>query len=128
MVTSPHVKGKHYVSLTTGDFTRYKKLAVWFGNEVSGVSGFAVGQSELCVSIPMYGPMYGIVESLNLGTSTSTSFMKSQSNTGRFRTQNGSSRRSRYYFKLTLAPPKTASAAPLVAETRLKTRRDRAVN
>ena len=66
VVTSPHVKGKENVSLESGDFTRYKKLAVWFGNEVSGVSDFAVESSELCVSIPMYG----MIESLNLGTST----------------------------------------------------------
>ncbi len=66
VVTSPHVKGKDNVSLESRDFTRYKKLAVWFGNEVSGVSEFAVEQSEICISIPMYG----IIESLNLGTST----------------------------------------------------------
>ena len=66
VVTSPHVKGRENVSLEAGDFTKYKKLAVWFGNEASGISDFAVEQSELCVSIPMYG----IIESLNLGTST----------------------------------------------------------
>ncbi len=65
VVTSPHVKGKDNVSLGSGDFTKYKKLAVWFGNEVSGVSEVAVERSGLCVSIPMYG----MVESLNLGTS-----------------------------------------------------------
>ncbi len=68
VVTSPHVKGKHHVSLATGDFTKYKKLAVWFGNEVSGVSDFAVEHSEMCVSIPMYGMIE--IESLNLATST----------------------------------------------------------
>ena len=66
VVTSPHVKGKRNVSLESGDFTKYKKLAVWFGNEQSGVSDFVVDHSEMCVSIPMYG----IIESLNLATST----------------------------------------------------------
>ena len=66
VVTSPHVKGKENVSLGSGDFTKYKKLAVWFGNEVSGVSDVAINRSELCVSVPLYG----MIESLNLGTST----------------------------------------------------------
>ena len=66
VVTSPHIKGKRHVSLGSGGFTKYKKLAVWFGNEHSGVSDFAVEHSEMCVSIPMYG----MIESLNLATST----------------------------------------------------------
>lgn len=66
IVTSPHIKGKENISLEAGDYTKFKKLAVWFGNEVVGVSDLAVEHSKLCVSIPMYG----LTESLNLGTST----------------------------------------------------------
>ncbi|MGB0872481.1 MAG: TrmH family RNA methyltransferase [Solirubrobacterales bacterium] len=64
-VTSSHVKGKENVSLYEGTFTQ-KRLAVWFGNESSGVSDEAVANADLCIEIPMGG----IVESLNLGTST----------------------------------------------------------
>lgn len=65
IVTSPHIKGKTNVILQDGDFTQ-KKLAVWFGNESRGISNLAVERSEACVSIEMYG----IIESLNLATST----------------------------------------------------------
>lgn len=65
VVTSPHMKGKKNVELNTGDFTQ-TKLAVWFGNEAVGISDLAVEHSEMCINIPMYG----IIESLNLGTST----------------------------------------------------------
>ncbi len=65
-VTSPHVKGRANVVLHEHDYTQYKKLAVWFGNEGTGISTAAVERSALCVSIPMYG----IIESLNLGTSS----------------------------------------------------------
>lgn len=64
-ITSSHQKDKKNVSLYEGTFTQ-KRLAVWFGNESSGVSDEAVGSADLCVEIPMGG----IVESLNLGTST----------------------------------------------------------
>lgn len=63
VVTSPHVKGKSNVVLHEGTYT-HKKLAVWFGNESKGISDVAVDNSDLCVNIPMYG----IIESLNLGT------------------------------------------------------------
>jgi tRNA (guanosine-2'-O-)-methyltransferase len=63
-VTSPHVKGRKNVVLHEHDYTQYKKLAVWFGNEGRGISNEAVERSELCINIPMYG----IIESLNLGT------------------------------------------------------------
>ncbi len=66
VVTSPHVKGQKNVVLHEGDYTTYAKLAVWFGNEVRGISDLAVRHSELCISIPMFG----IIESLNLGTSS----------------------------------------------------------
>jgi len=66
MVTSPHVKGQDNVVLHEGDFTTHGKLAVWFGSEARGISDLAVGRSEKCINIPMYG----MIESLNLGTST----------------------------------------------------------
>ena len=66
IVTSPHVKGKHSIYLHEGDFTAFNKLAVWFGSEVTGISDRAVERSEMCVSIPMFG----MIESLNLGTSS----------------------------------------------------------
>jgi len=66
IVTSPHTKGRNNVILHEADYTKYTKLAVWFGNEGMGISQLALQRSELCVSIPMYG----IVESLNLGSSS----------------------------------------------------------
>lgn len=66
VVTSPHMKGRKNVVLHEHDYTRYKKLAVWFGNEGMGISKAAVERSDLCINIPMYG----IIESLNLGTSS----------------------------------------------------------
>lgn len=66
VVTSPHVKGKTNVFLEEGDFTQHTKLAVWFGNEKLGISETAVNRCEMCVAIPMFG----MIESLNLGTSS----------------------------------------------------------
>lgn len=66
VVTSPHVKGKASIWLHEGDFTAYTKLAVWFGSEAVGISDRAVERAEMCVSIPMFG----MIESLNLGTSS----------------------------------------------------------
>jgi len=66
IVTSPHTKGRENVVLHEGDYTKFKKLAVWFGNETMGISDLAVNNSLVCVNIPMFG----IIESLNLGTST----------------------------------------------------------
>lgn len=66
IVTSPHVKGKACIYLHEGDFTVHSKLAVWFGSEATGISDRAVERSEMCVSIPMFG----MIESLNLGTSS----------------------------------------------------------
>lgn len=66
IVTSPHVKGRKSIFLNEGDFTIYTKLAVWFGSEAAGISDRAVERSEMCVSIPMFG----MIESLNLGTSS----------------------------------------------------------
>lgn len=65
-VTSPHMKGKENIYLDKADFTVHKKLAIWFGNERKGVSKLAVENSEMCINIPMYG----IIESLNLATTT----------------------------------------------------------
>jgi tRNA (guanosine-2'-O-)-methyltransferase len=65
-VTSPHVRGRKNVVLHEHNYMLYKKLAVWFGNEGTGVSQDAVQRSEFCINIPMYG----IIESLNLGTSS----------------------------------------------------------
>jgi tRNA (guanosine-2'-O-)-methyltransferase len=65
IVTSPHIKGKKNVILHEGDYTQ-TRLAVWFGNESRGISDLALERSEMCVSIPMFG----IIESLNLGTTT----------------------------------------------------------
>ena len=66
IATSPHVKGKRCIFLHEGDFTIHHKLAVWFGSEAVGISDRAVERSEMCVSIPMFG----MIESLNLGTSS----------------------------------------------------------
>jgi len=65
IVTSPHVKGKTNKILHEGDFT-YPKLAVWFGNESHGITDLAVENSVMCVNIPMFG----MIESLNLGTTS----------------------------------------------------------
>lgn len=66
IVTSPHVKGKSSIYLHEGDYTTYTKLAVWFGSENLGISDRAVERAEMCVSVPMFG----MIESLNLGTSS----------------------------------------------------------
>jgi len=65
IVTSPHIKGQKNVILHEGDYT-HTKLAVWFGNESKGISNLAIKNSEMCVSIPMFG----MIESLNLGTTS----------------------------------------------------------
>jgi len=64
VATSSHDKGKN-IDLYEGTFTQ-KRLAVWFGNESKGVSDEAIENADMCIRIPMGG----IVESLNLGTST----------------------------------------------------------
>jgi tRNA (guanosine-2'-O-)-methyltransferase len=66
VVTSPHIKGRNNGVLEEVDYTLYTKLAVWFGNEGSGISDLAVEHSEMCIGIPMFG----MIESLNLGTSS----------------------------------------------------------
>ena len=64
-VTSSHTKGKDNLYLYEGTFTQ-KKLSVCFGNETHGISDEAVSKADMCIQIPMGG----VVESLNLGTST----------------------------------------------------------
>lgn len=64
-ITSSHIKGKENVNLYEETFTQ-RRLAVWFGNESKGISDEAVENADLCIQVPMGG----IVESLNLGTST----------------------------------------------------------
>ena len=65
VVTSPHIKGRTNVILHEGNYTQ-KKLAVWFGKESIGISDLVVERSAACINIEMFG----IVESLNLATST----------------------------------------------------------
>jgi tRNA (guanosine-2'-O-)-methyltransferase len=65
VATSSHQKGRRNIDLYDGEFTQ-KRLAVWFGNEAKGISDEVVENANSCIQIPMGG----IVESLNLGTST----------------------------------------------------------
>ena len=82
VVTSPHTKGRKNVILHEADYTTFKKLAVWFGSEGIGISRLALERSELCVNIPMFG----IIESLNLGTSSGSCFTRLPSNEGSSKT------------------------------------------
>lgn len=66
ITTSPHLKGKKNIILHEGDYTEHKKLAVWFGNESRGISEIALENCSACIQIEMFG----IVESLNLATSS----------------------------------------------------------
>ena len=66
IATSPHLKGRKNAVLDEADYTTYTKLAVWFGNESMGISDLAIERSDLCISIPMFG----MIESLNLGTTS----------------------------------------------------------
>jgi tRNA (guanosine-2'-O-)-methyltransferase len=63
--TSSHAKGGKNINLYEGTFTQ-RRLAVVFGNESKGVSEETIKNSDMCIQIPMGG----VVESLNLGTST----------------------------------------------------------
>ena len=64
--TSPHQLGKKNVSLFEGKYTQHH-LAVWFGNEVRGLSKEALDACDFCIQIPMHG----IIESMNLSASAS---------------------------------------------------------
>lgn len=61
IVTSPHVKKKENIELKEGNYTN-KKLAIWFGNESTGITEDAIKKANACVQIKMVG----ITESLNL--------------------------------------------------------------
>ena len=69
VVTSPHIKGRTNIVLHEGSYI-HPKLAVWFGNESRGISDLAVKHSIMCINIPMFG----IIESLNLGTASGIVF------------------------------------------------------
>ena len=66
LVTLPHLSDKPNQELRRGDYTVYRKLAVWMGNEVHGVSDEAIASARGAIQIPMYGH----VESLNLACAT----------------------------------------------------------
>lgn len=68
VVTSPHlttIEGVQNVWLDEGRFTE-KKLAVWFGNEVKGISDEAIRASKKCIQMKTFG----MAESMNLAVST----------------------------------------------------------
>ena len=64
--TSSHQFGKKNLDLSEGKYTQHH-LAVWFGNEVKGLSQDALKACDFCIQIPMYG----IIESMNLSSSAS---------------------------------------------------------
>lgn len=66
LATSPHIKGHNNMNLESTDFTNYAKLAVWFGNEVAGITDEVTAKCQGCIQIDMCG----IVESLNLSVCT----------------------------------------------------------
>ncbi len=61
IATSPHTNENICVNLLDGKYTD-NKLAIWFGNEVNGLSEEVIKKASRCVQIPMYG----MTESLNL--------------------------------------------------------------
>lgn len=65
IATSPYVKGKKTVILHEGDYT-HPRVAIWFGNEARGLSDLVIERNDFCITIPMFG----IIESLNLGTTS----------------------------------------------------------
>jgi tRNA (guanosine-2'-O-)-methyltransferase len=64
LVTSSHLPEKEDLNfrLDTADFTKYRKLAVWMGNETRGVSSEALAAAHGTLQIPMWGR----VESFNV--------------------------------------------------------------
>jgi tRNA (guanosine-2'-O-)-methyltransferase len=69
VATSPHLQDGSHTTLSLADRNLgwpQKKLAIWFGNESNGLSADALAGCTLCVQIPMAG----LVESLNLATTT----------------------------------------------------------
>ena len=63
--TSPHQLGKANVEVHNAVYT-VPRLAIWFGNEAKGLSKTALDYCVVNITIPMCG----IIESLNLGTTT----------------------------------------------------------
>jgi tRNA (guanosine-2'-O-)-methyltransferase len=62
VATSPHAPA-HIPQLNLrSDFTRFAKLAMWFGNEAKGLTQEALTAARAVLSMPMCG----MVESLNL--------------------------------------------------------------
>ena len=67
IVTSPHVKSQNNYILTENcPLYTSGHLAIWFGNETTGVSDEIVQKADGCLQIPMNG----FVESFNLATTT----------------------------------------------------------
>ena len=67
IATSPHDKnGSPSIELKDGVYTD-KKLALWMGNESHGLSDLSINNSKCCIKLNMYG----MVESLNLGSCAS---------------------------------------------------------
>lgn len=66
LVTSPHIKGANNINFNDAEFTKYRKLAIWFGNESSGITDNAVARAMGCLQLDMCG----IIESLNLAVCT----------------------------------------------------------
>jgi len=63
--TSPHQSDRWNINLQEGIYT-IPKIAIWFGNESRGLSKEAMDYAHINIVIPMCG----IIESLNLGTTT----------------------------------------------------------
>ncbi len=61
VATSPHTNENVNINLLDGEYTD-NKLAIWFGNEIQGLSDEVIKKVSRCIQIPMYG----ITESLNL--------------------------------------------------------------
>lgn len=63
--TTPHNKCKNQIELANANLTA-PKLAIWFGNESSGLSCEAINNCQSCITIKMRGK----VESFNLSITT----------------------------------------------------------
>jgi tRNA (guanosine-2'-O-)-methyltransferase len=75
------------------------KLAIWFGNESRGINDRAVENSKACINIPMYG----IIESLNLGTSTGIILYAITKQRREFKLSKAKKRKEKLKLKLTTA-------------------------
>ena len=72
LVTSPYDKSMNNYHLMTTDFTEFKRLSIWFGNESLGISEVAINNSSGCINIDMAG----IGESLNLSNANAIILQK----------------------------------------------------